>query len=211
MLLIFIASKWGIANLTFKRAEQLHSQLIDLTNYHSVLISQQRNEQDPALRPDDDTIDLRHPELDSGSYRIQQQALYQNALETISTAINLHNNPQYLEKKAQIIEWGAHHKLELEYVKSLNKAKQLYLKSTKLRPSWPATWAALALIKWQLNEFDDELKHYLKNAHAFGKNTPEVHLVWSQLAIAIKQSNNAELNAYFAPLNKTADYHIKNN
>ncbi|MDG1733821.1 MAG: hypothetical protein P8H39_12695 [Thalassotalea sp.] len=290
LTLVVIASKWGIASLTFMRAEQLHTQLIELNNYHSKLKQEEQDPdlhqdddifshssssprrsheggnpqshkaepkdpdlrqdddvfsynsssprrsheggnpqnhkaepKDPDLRQDDDEIALhperqgvhperpnRHPELDLGSYKNQQQALYQQALNKITTAISLHNNPQYLEKKAQIIEWGAHHKLEPDYIKSLNQAKELYLKSTKLRPTWPGTWAALALIKWQLNEFDNELKRYLKNAHSFGKNSPEVHLVWAELAIAIKQSNNPQLINYLAPLQNIADYHIKN-
>ena len=253
LTLVVIASKWGIASLTFMRAEQLHTQLIELNNYHSKL---KQEEQDPDLHQDDDIFshssssprrshkggnpqshkaepkdpDLRqdddvfsynsssprrsheggNPQNRQAEHKNQQQALYQQALNKITTAISLHNNPQYLEKKAQIIEWGAHHKLEPDYIKSLNQAKELYLKSTKLRPTWPGTWAALALIKWQLNEFDNELKRYLKNAHSFGKNSPEVHLVWAELAIAIKQSNNPQLINYLAPLQNIADYHIKN-
>ncbi|MDG2392991.1 MAG: hypothetical protein P8M49_05725 [Thalassotalea sp.] len=253
LTLVVIASKWGIASLTFMRAEQLHTQLIELNNYHSKLKqeeqdpdlhqdddifshssssprrsheggnpqSRQAEPKDPDLRQDDDVFSYNsssprrsheggNPQNRQAEHKNQQQALYQQALNKITTAISLHNNPQYLEKKAQIIEWGAHHKLEPEYVSSLNQAKELYLQSTKLRPTWPGTWAALALIKWQLNEFDNELKRYLKNAHSFGKNSPEVHLVWAELAIAIKQSNNPQLINYLAPLQNIADYHIKN-
>ena len=219
-LAIIIAAKWGVANLVFKRAEQHHNQLVDLVkqqkehrapdadnrsfdtdNHHSKdnirhSKANTRHSEGNTRHSDDNS---RHSRLVRESTdKAQQAKLYKNALSTIGTAINLHNNPQYLEKKAQIIEWGV--RLKLEPLTALYQANNLYIESITLRPTWAPTWAALALNKWHLQEFDQDMLHYLVNAYHFGKNSPEVKQVWKAVTPILLDSNLNKYQSNYAPI-----------
>jgi hypothetical protein len=69
-------------------------------------------------------------------------------------------------------------------------AKQYYLQATQLRPSWAVTWASLVMVKWRLQEFDQEMLGFLANADKFGPFKPEVHILYSQLGLALYKNNN---------------------
>lgn len=144
--------------------------------------------------------------------KINNTENYKTALTTIDNVLLLHQTPQYLEAKAQILEWGVRENLianQLEnQQETLKKIQALYLESTTLRPTWPGTWAALALNKWHLAEFDQQMIRYLKNAHTFGKNTPEVHVIWATLGKALANSADEGVNQLIEPYLDIVDYHI---
>jgi hypothetical protein len=99
------------------------------------------------------------------------------------------NHPLYADTMAQIYEWGA----ILGYENSqqaLGLAIQYYLQATQLRPAWPVSWASLSMVKWRLQEFDDEMLGYLTNADKFGPFKPEVHILFSQLGLALYRNNH---------------------
>lgn len=139
---------------------------------------------------------------------IKNVTTYQASIDNINSAINLHTNPQYIETKAQIIEWGVREKFEEKPVLALKQAQTLYLKSIAIRPTWPSTWAALALNKWHLSEFDQQLINYLKNAHTFGKNKPEVHIIWATLGQALANSSEQRLKQLIKPYLHIVAYHV---
>ncbi|MEW6996638.1 hypothetical protein AADZ86_02870 [Colwelliaceae bacterium BS250] len=134
---------------------------------------------------------------------------YDKALTNATNAINWHINPQYLEAKAQILEWGVRTNIETNKQQTLTEAKNLYIQSTQLRPTWPGTWAALALVKWHLGEYDEQMQQYLLNAHIFGKNTKQVHIIWSELGKALHNSENPAHKALIAPYLDVVDYHTQ--
>ncbi|TKB44654.1 hypothetical protein [Thalassotalea mangrovi] len=107
---------------------------------------------------------------------------YRQALDDINSALLFHSrHNQYLELKAQILEWGADDGIVQPTGAVLMQAKQLYLQSISSRPAWPATWAALAMLKWRLQEFDGEMIGYLQQAFKTGKNSPEVKFAFLEL------------------------------
>lgn len=112
---------------------------------------------------------------------------YRQAMAYADNALFFHpGHNQYLEIKAQILEWGADEGFESSRTTALQKAKALYLQSTASRPTWPNTWAALAMLKWRMQEFDMEMIRYLQNAYIVGKHSPEVILAFTQLGPVIK-------------------------
>ncbi|NMP16485.1 hypothetical protein [Thalassotalea sp. Y01] len=133
---------------------------------------------------------------------------YQDHIDNIDMAIALHHNPQYIETKAQLLEWGIRLNL-VDKTASLRDANILYLQSTQLRPSWPVTWASLAINKWHLGEFDQEFVRYLLNAYRYGKNHPQVTEVWQYVASAVKQNQQSELSQIMTPYAAIVDYYHK--
>nr|WP_136250272.1 VpsP family polysaccharide biosynthesis protein [Ningiella ruwaisensis] len=99
-----------------------------------------------------------------------------------------HSHPLYADLAGQIEEWGVVAGYSDE--SQLKAAKSHYLRATELRPAWPVTWASLALIKWRMQEFDDELLGFLNNADRFGKQTPEVHILFLELGLALYNANH---------------------
>lgn len=123
-----------------------------------------------------------------GNQQSEQQYLL--AKNAIQSALHSHpNNPLYVDIIAQIYEWGAIAEYE-DNKEALAQAKQYYTKATQLRPSWPVTWASLAMIKWRSQEFDDELLDYLNQANHFGPLKPEVHILFSELGLALYKNNH---------------------
>jgi hypothetical protein len=123
-----------------------------------------------------------------GNQQSEQQYLL--AKNAIISALDSHpNNPLYVDIMAQIYEWGAIAEYE-DNAEALKQAEHYYLKATQLRPSWPVTWASLAMIKWRSQEFDDELLGYLDQANKFGPLKPEVHILFSELGLALYKNNH---------------------
>ena len=120
----------------------------------------------------------------------QSEAQYLLAKDGIVDALNKHpNHPLYVDVLGQVYEWGALSSFE-DSQKALDLAKHYYLQATQLRPAWPVTWASLAMVKWRLQEFDDELLGFLANASQFGPFKPEVHILYSQLGLALYKNNH---------------------
>ncbi|TLU64880.1 hypothetical protein FE810_10515 [Thalassotalea litorea] len=130
---------------------------------------------------------------------------YRQALRYADDALFYHpGHNQYLEIKAQILEWGADDNM-VDRQTALQHAKQLYLQSTSTRPTWPATWAALAMLKWRMQEFDSQMVSFLQNAYAMGRNSPEVKLAFQQLGPVLRDYHPQ----LFAPLEPQYDDLLK--
>ena len=110
---------------------------------------------------------------------------YHLAKRAIESAVDSQpSHPLYQDLLAQVYEWGAISGYE-PAEQALNAAKTHYLLATQLRPLWPVTWGSLAMIKWRLQEFDDEMLSYLDMAAKLGPKKPEVHLLYVQLGMAL--------------------------
>lgn len=121
-----------------------------------------------------------------------QQSLqqYEQAKAAIYSANESHpNHPLYMDLIGQTNEWAAIAEYE-DPAASLQAAKASYLSATKIRPTWPVTWASLVMVKWRLQEFDDEMLFYLNNADHFGPKKPEVNILFVELGLALYKSNH---------------------
>ncbi len=118
---------------------------------------------------------------------------YLTAVNAISNANAAHlNNPRYLAEQGLIHEWAGISAIfnKDDQQKNLLAAKHFYLKAVELRPTWPTTWASLALLKWRLNEMDQELIHYLIQADKFGANMDDVHNAWLDIGLYLYKSKS---------------------
>lgn len=123
------------------------------------------------------------------SARIQTKEEFNQAKSAIQTANILHrSNPLYIDLSGQIKEWGAVSGFDEK--DGLKLAKANYLQATKIRPLWPVTWANLAMVKWRLQEFDEEMLGYLTKANELGPQTIEVHILFSRIGISLYAANN---------------------
>jgi hypothetical protein len=123
-----------------------------------------------------------------GDKKTKEQYLL--AKQDIISALDKHpNHPLYVDVMAQIYEWGAISGYE-DSKQALGMAKQYYLQASQLRPSWPVTWASLVMVKWRLQEFDEEMLGFLANADKSGPFKPEVHILISQMGLALYKNNN---------------------
>lgn len=112
---------------------------------------------------------------------LTSKSQYDDALRSIDRANKLHpNNPQYLITQGLVLEWGGISDIfsEKDKIQNLQLAKGYYLRAVELRPTWPVTWATLAILKWRLNEIDQSLIDYLQQADKFGQHTLDVHNAW---------------------------------
>jgi hypothetical protein len=115
---------------------------------------------------------------------------YLKVTDSIRSAQALHpTNPLYRDLQGQILEWGALANY-IEYEAALKKAKNYYLNAIKLRPTWPVSYASLALIKWRLGEFDSEMMSYINNSLKFGPMKAEVHILVVELGLSLYASNH---------------------
>lgn len=131
------------------------------------------------------------------SEKINSQGDYILAKETAQKAVELsNNNPLYLDVLADIYQWGLYQKLESDPVNVTKMAMQLYKLSIQNRPSWPVTWANMAVLKWRNGEFDEDFKFYLSQADKFGKSQPEVHLLFTELGLAAYQARHPLYTQY---------------
>lgn len=121
-----------------------------------------------------------------------QQSLqqYELARDAIYSANKSHpKHPLYIDLIGQTNEWGAIAEYD-DSSASLHAAKASYLEATKIRPTWSVTWASLVMVKWRLQEFDDEMLFYLNNADHFGPKKPEVNILFAELGVALYKSNH---------------------
>lgn len=119
---------------------------------------------------------------------------YNQALKLIDAAsIDHPNNPHYLIIQGLVREWGGVSDIfsdELIKKNQLENAKEYYLSAVELRPTWPVTWATLAILKWRLAEIDQQLIDYLIQADKYGPNTLEVHQAWLEIGLYLYQSKS---------------------
>ncbi|WP_111977425.1 VpsP family polysaccharide biosynthesis protein [Algibacillus agarilyticus] len=108
--------------------------------------------------------------------------VYSDELEDAQSAVDSMlvwhgHNPQYLDAAAKIFEWHAFHHYgdKTQYSASLDKAMELYLRSSDSRPMWPNTWIAMAMVKVNLEEFDDTFFHYINRSESTGPYNPDVN------------------------------------
>lgn len=118
------------------------------------------------------------------------QVSYTNAKSSISHARTRHpSHPLYFDLSAEIYEWGAIAGYEDRLI-ALQASKKLYLKATRMRPTWPVSYASLAMNKWRSNEFDQELINYLALASQYGPKKAEVNILFVEMGLALYQSNH---------------------
>lgn len=106
---------------------------------------------------------------------------FEQALKAIEKSNLSHpNNPHYLITQGLIYEWGGISKAfdKTKQRDFLLQAKTYYLRAVELRPTWPVTWATLAILKWRLEEIDQEMVDFLKQADKYGQHTEEVSRAW---------------------------------
>ncbi|MFT5277098.1 MAG: hypothetical protein ACI97K_002322 [Glaciecola sp.] len=132
----------------------------------------------------------------------QTESNYIKAKSAITNARKRHKaHPLYTELAAQIYEWGAIGGYENKSI-GLEVSKRYYMAAIKMRPTWPVTYASLAMNKWRSNEFDGELVEYLKLANQYGPKKAETNILFSELGLALYQNNHpfyAELRPYLRP------------
>jgi hypothetical protein len=131
--------------------------------------------------------------------QLHNEASYHKTKQTISEAQKQHPaHPLYTDLAAQIYEWGAISGYE-ETSTALELSKHLYMQAARMRPTWPVTYASLAMNKWRSNEFDAELTSYLMLANKYGPKKAEVNILFVEMGLALYQSNHpfyAELRPY---------------
>jgi len=131
--------------------------------------------------------------------KLQNKADYNKASQAIEQARKQHPaHPLYTELSAQIYEWGVIGGYE-DTATALAVSKRLYMQAAKMRPTWPVTYASLAMNKWRSNEFDAELVHFLTLANRLGPKKAEVNSLFVEIGLALYQSNHpfyAELRPY---------------
>ncbi len=119
---------------------------------------------------------------------------YIYALQAIDRANSEHSeNPHYMVTQGLVYEWGVIAGLyedEQQKRKLLTQAKVYYLNAVKLRPTWPVTWATLAILKWRLGEIDQQLIDYLQQADKYGPYVQEVHQAWLEIGFYLYQSKS---------------------
>lgn len=133
-------------------------------------------------------------ELWKKNQELTNKKQYIKALTAIDAANKKHpNNPQYLVTQGLVLEWGGISELfsKQDQQQNLINAKQYYLKATILRPTWPVTWSTLAMLKWRLNEIDQELIEYLLKADKYGKNIIDVRQTWVDIGLFLYQSKSS--------------------
>ncbi|GAB5379927.1 MAG: exopolysaccharide biosynthesis protein VpsP [Aliiglaciecola sp.] len=124
----------------------------------------------------------------------QTKRQYASAKSAVTRAVNKHPfNPLYIDTMGQILEWGALAGYEDNENVALMEAKGFYQQATHLRPTWPVTWASMAMIKWRLQEFDTEMQFYLSQADKYGPMKPEVHILFVNLGFALYKHNQPML------------------
>ena len=113
---------------------------------------------------------------------------WNKAYSLLSQALTLApKHSGYLEIMAGLYQWQALlPKMKQEKImESLHLSKIYYLKTIKLRPSWPYAWGNYALLKLQLNELDDKYLFALGHAIKLGQWEPRVQQLLAQATLPI--------------------------
>jgi tetratricopeptide (TPR) repeat protein len=130
---------------------------------------------------------------------------FEQALKEIEQSNLSHpNNPHYLVTQGEIYEWGG---ISDEFDENkqrelLLQAKRYYLNAVELRPTWPFTWATLAVLKWRLEEIDQEMINFLKQADKYGQHTAGVSRAWLDVGFYIYKNKSVFTPQIIAGLRK---------
>jgi len=115
--------------------------------------------------------------------QVAEQIELEDALRSVDSMLALHGHfPHYLNVAAKVYEWQAFTQGNVKQI-SLLQALDYYQQSTELRSHWPLTWAFMANIKANLNQFDDDFYHYIDQAIKYGPYTHEVNLQIAKLQL----------------------------
>lgn len=139
---------------------------------------------------------------------------FEQALSAINQANLSHkNNSHYLITQGLIYEWGGISDVfeQSKQRELLLQAKQRYLQAVELRPTWPVTWATLAILKWRLKEIDEEMISFLQQADRYGSNTPEVRRAWLNVGFYIYKSKSAYTTQIIKGLRKHLELSMADN
>jgi len=106
------------------------------------------------------------------------------------------DNPDVLSLMGSVYEWNT---FRPENQRQNNQQRRLaleyYRKAVELRPQWPHTWNGIALLKFRMDEFDQEFHSALKNAMELGPWEPRVQEIiaevglsaWEELDFAMRE------------------------
>jgi hypothetical protein len=120
---------------------------------------------------------------------VQTEKTFTHAKSAIEIAGFLHtSNPEYMNLTGHIKEWGA--VSGYDDANGLAQAKLDYLNAIKVRPLWPMTWANLAMVKWRLQEFDEEMQGFLNKANELGPQSVAVHVLFTRLGITLHKAEH---------------------
>ena len=141
--------------------------------------------------------------------RLADGAELKIAFANINYALYWHpNRPDYLEHKAHLYLY-----FMLIYAHRENifrwaglKAVELHQRALRLRPTWPYSWAGLALIKAYLGEFDKDYIVAYNNAIRYGKLEVSVQkeLIEAGLIARHKRFEEPALQSSFLSVLRTA-------
>ena len=95
-------------------------------------------------------------------------------------------NPDLLFLMGNVYEWNAFHP-ENQYKNNQQRklALEYYRKAVELRPQWPYTWSGIALLKFRMNEFDQEFYLALRNAMELGPWEPRVQSIIAEVGLNV--------------------------
>lgn len=114
------------------------------------------------------------------------------AHETLSIA---NTEPVYLDALANVMSWGIYK----GFIEREDKAKDIqatYLNSLKLRPTWPVTWANLAVLKLNDGKWDSDFFTYLHKANQLGQTKDEVHILFLEFGLLLYKSRDVRFVKY---------------
>ena len=96
------------------------------------------------------------------------------------------DNPDLLFLMGNVYEWNAFHP-ENQYKNNQQRqlALEYYRKAVELRPQWPYTWSGIALLKFRMNEFDQEFYLALRNAMELGPWEPRVQSIIAEVGLNV--------------------------
>lgn len=123
---------------------------------------------------------------------------YESAKNGIEQAIQYHPSfAYYYDIQSEVLQWGAYVGFEPDLEANYLNIESLHEQSLQLRPIWSVTWGNLGQQKFYkalfLQNVDSiaysEIISYLTIAHQLGKQTPEVHMIWSDVGLRMLNIN----------------------
>ena len=94
------------------------------------------------------------------------------------------DNPDLLFLMGNVYEWNAFHPDNQKQNNQQRKwALEYYRKAAELRPQWPYTWSGIALLKFRMDELDQEFHSALRNAMELGPWEPRVQKIIAEVGL----------------------------
>lgn len=94
------------------------------------------------------------------------------------------DNPDLLSLMGNVYEWNAFHSDNQKQNNQQRKlALEYYRKAVELRPQWPYTWSGIALLKFRMDELDQEFHSALRNAMELGPWEPRVQKIIAEVGL----------------------------